>query len=98
MALRHLVMWTLKNPADAPRFKAELDSCRGLVPGMLAFHAVCRQDGLEANVDVLLDSSFTDAAALAAYQNHPHHQAVGARLAQWRQTRHVLDYESELPI
>lgn len=96
MALRHLVMWTMNDPADAPRFKAELDSCIGLVPGMLAFRAACRQDGLEANVDVLLDSTFSDAAALAAYQNHPHHQAVSARLGLMRKTRHVLDYESDV--
>lgn len=95
MAIRHLVMWTLINATDAPRFKAELDSCQALVPGMLAFRAACRQDGFEANVDVVLDSTFTDTAALDAYLNHPHHKAVGARLAQMRKTRHVLDYESD---
>lgn len=98
MALRHLVMWTLKDAADAPRFKAELDACRGLVPGMLRFCVALRRPGLEANVDVLLDSSFVNAAALDAYQNHPQHQAVSARIGPLRLTRHVLDYdESDLP-
>ena len=98
MALRHLVMWTLKDAADAPRFKAELDSCAGLVPGMRSFRVACRREGLEANVDVLLDSSFADAAALAAYQNHPHHKAVSARIGPLRVSRHVLDYdESDTP-
>ena len=92
MTIRHLVMWTLKDPGQAGAFKAELDSCARLVPGMLQFHVVARQDGLEANVDILLDSTFTDAAALAAYQSHPHHQAVSARLGPMRQTRHVMDY------
>ena len=35
--IKHIVMWTLKDPADAPRFKAQLDSCRELVPGLLVF-------------------------------------------------------------
>jgi quinol monooxygenase YgiN len=92
MSLRHVVMWTLKDPADAERFKAELDSCIDLVPGMLTFKVALRQDGLEANVDVLLDSTFSDATALAAYQTHPHHQAVSAKLGPLRHTRHVMDY------
>lgn len=94
MTIRHLVMWALRNPADAAAFKAELNSCIGLVPGMLHFHVATRQEGLEANVDVLLDSTFADAAALAAYQNHPHHQAVSARIGPLRNTRHVMDYET----
>ena len=94
--IRHLVMWTLNDVADAPRFKAELDSCIGLVPGMLRFHVALRSEGLEANVDVLLDSTFADAAALDAYQNHPHHKAVSARIGPLRATRHVIDYR-ELP-
>lgn len=92
MTIRHLVMWTLKNPQESAAFKAELDSCIDLVPGMLQFHVATKQDGLEANVDVLLDSTFADGAALAAYQTHPHHQAVSARLGPLRNTRHVMDY------
>jgi quinol monooxygenase YgiN len=94
MALRHVVMWTLKNPpSDAPTFVAELESCRGIVPGMLAFHVASKREGLEANVDVMLDATFEDRAALDAYQRHPQHQAASARIGPLRQTRHVLDYE-----
>lgn len=94
MTIRHLVMWTLKDPENASAFKAELDGCIGLVPGMLTFYVALKQDGLEANVDVLLDSTFADAVALAAYQTHPHHQAVSARLGPMRNTRHVMDYSA----
>jgi quinol monooxygenase YgiN len=89
----HIVMWRLKNAADAPRFKQLLDSCRELVPGMLRFDVGIRRDGLEANVDVVLVSRFADAAALDAYQQHPHHQAVGAELGPMRIDRHVLDFD-----
>jgi quinol monooxygenase YgiN len=93
--IRHVVMWTLKDAVDAPRFKAELDSCVDLVPGMQNFEVRLRSEGLEANVDVLLDSTFVDAAALDAYQNHPDHKAVSARIGPLRNTRHVMDYESK---
>jgi quinol monooxygenase YgiN len=90
--IRHVVMWGLKDPADAPRFKALLDSCVGLVPGMSEFEVGIRERGLEANVDVVLVSTFADAAALDAYQNHPQHKAVSAQLGPLRDTRSVLDH------
>jgi quinol monooxygenase YgiN len=92
--IRHVVMWTLKDPAEAPRFKRLLDSCKDLVPGMLEFEVGIRTRGLEASVDVILVSTFADAAALEAYQHHPQHQAVGAQLGPLREARSVLDYET----
>jgi len=89
--IRHVVMWKLKNPADAPRFKALLDSCQGLVPGMQEFEVGIRTDGLEANVDVMLVSLFADQASLDAYQNHPQHKVVAAQLGPMREARSVLD-------
>ncbi len=90
--IRHIVMWKLKDAADAPRFKELLDSCRALVLGMHEFEVGIRKDGLEANVDVVLVSTFADSASLDAYQNHPHHKAVSAQLGPLRDTRSVLDY------
>ena len=91
--IRHVVMWKLKDPADAPRFKALLDGCAGLVPGMHQFEVGIRADGLDANVDVVLVSTFADASALDAYQNHPRHREVSAVLGPMRETRSVLDHE-----
>lgn len=95
--IRHVVMWTLNDPADAPRFKQLLDTCIGLVPGMIEFEVGIRSTGLDANVDVLLVSSFVDAVALDAYQNHPHHKAVSSQLGPLRESRSVLDHESLTP-
>ncbi len=91
--IRHIVMWKLKNPADAPHFKAQLDSCIDLVSGMRKFEVATRTPELDANCDVVLYSEFEDAAALAAYQNHPHHQQISTALGALRDTRSVLDYE-----
>jgi quinol monooxygenase YgiN len=90
--IRHLVMWKLWDAADAG-VELGLDARRiGLVPGMLEFNVVLRGQTLEGNVDVLLDSTFTDRAALDAYQNHPHHKAVSSRISPLRETRNVIDY------
>lgn len=92
--IKHIVMWKLKDPAEAGRFKAELDACRAIVPGILDFEVATRAEGLEANVDVLLYSVFEDKAALDAYQVHPRHKEAGVLLGQLRESRTVLDYES----
>jgi quinol monooxygenase YgiN len=91
--IKHIVMWKLKNPADAPHFKAQLDSCRNLTPGMLKFEVATRTAALDANCDVVLYSVFESSAALAAYQNHPQHQRISSGLGVLRDSRSVLDYE-----
>ena len=93
--IRHIVMWKLHNPRDAPHFKAQLDTCLNLVPGMQTFEVAIRTPALEANCDVVLYSKFTDAAALAAYQNHPHHQQISAGLSPLSIKRNVLDHDLE---
>ncbi len=96
--IKHIVMWKLKNPADAAHFKSQLDSCIDLVHGMRRFEVAIRTAELDANCDVVLYSEFEDAAALAAYQNHPHHQQISLVLGALRDTRSVLDYEIYYPL
>ncbi len=91
--IRHIVMWKLKSATDAAHFKAELMSCRNVVPGIVSFEVGTCAQGLEANCDVVLVSTFADSAALDAYQHHPLHKQVSAGLGTLRETRAVLDYE-----
>ncbi len=91
--IRHVVMWKLLDASNAAHFKDLLDTCAGLVPGMLEFEVSTRSAEFDANVDVLLNSLFTDAGALDAYQTHPHHKAISAQLGPLRETRNVLDHE-----
>ena len=93
--LKHVVIWTLRNPQDADRFKDLLDSCAQLVPGMLRFEVGVPSDGLEANADVVLVSAFASREALEAYQHHPHHKEVSAQLGPLRLQRAVVDYWSD---
>ena len=93
--IRHVVIWKLRDATDAPRFKALLDTCKNLVPGMHQFDVGIRHEGMAANADVVLVSLFEDAAALDAYQNHPIHKAVSAQLGPMREARHVIDHPTE---
>ena len=90
--IKHIVMWTLKNPADAPAFQARLLTCAALVPGTQAFEVAIKTAALSGNCDVVLYSVFDDARALLAYQKHPHHQMVSAELGLLRDSRTELDY------
>ena len=92
--IKHIVIWTLNNPADAPRVKQLLDSCQGIVPGMLEFEVGIRSEGLEANADVVLYSAFESKEVLDAYQEHPDHMAVKAQVKPLGSSRTVVDYEA----
>lgn len=93
--IRHIVMWKMRRADDAQRFKHLLESCKGLVPGMLEFDVAVRTPGLEATQDVVLVSAFVDAAAMDAYLNHTLHQSVAKVLAGMYASRDVLDYDVE---
>ena len=92
--IKHVVMWKLKTSGDAPHFKALLDTCIDLVPGMRRFEVAMRTPELDVNCDVVLYSVFESSAALAAYQKHPQHQHISNSLGALRDTRSVLDYET----
>ena len=89
--IKHIVMWKLADPAEAPRFKQLLETCKGVVPGMREFEVAVRAEGFEANHDVALYSVFDDEAALQSYIVHPRHKEVVATLPA-RESRSVFDY------
>ncbi len=99
--IKHIVMWKLKDHAEGAdkaaniaRMKALLESCRDLVPGMGALEVGVATAGLEATYDVVLCSEFVDAAALDAYQHHPHHVAMKPFIGAVREARQCIDYEA----
>lgn len=98
--LKHIVMWKLKDHAEgadkatnARKMKEMLDSCAGLVPGILKLEAVVAQPGLEATYDVVLYSEFGSKEALDAYQEHPQHVAMKPFIGAIREARQCMDYE-----
>jgi quinol monooxygenase YgiN len=98
--IRHIVMWKLKEQAEgagradnARKMKALLDACADIVPGILKLEVGLAQAGLECTYDVVMYSEFVSAAALAAYQQHPQHQALKPFFSAVREGRECMDYE-----
>jgi quinol monooxygenase YgiN len=99
--VKHIVFWTLKEQADgatreenARRVKAALEGLAGHIPGLLEIEVGIDFSRSEASYDVALYSTFTDRAALDAYQAHPEHRAVADLIGRVREKRAVVDYET----
>ena len=96
--VKHIILWKLKaDLADvrAVKFgiKAALEGLKGQIPGLLEI--TVHTEGLpSSNMDVILDSTFTDAAALKAYATHPAHVAVAdGKVRPFTAQRACLDFE-----
>ena len=96
--VRHIILWQLKEEltdkaAVRAGIKAGLEGLKGRIPGLIDIKV--RTEGLpSSNADVMLDSSFADAAALKNYSTHPEHVAVAnAKVRPFTRTRLCLDFE-----
>ncbi|AOF87727.1 stress responsive A/B Barrel domain protein [Hydrogenophaga sp. RAC07] len=99
--LHHIVMWKIKDlgtegdkASNVAQAKALLDACAQLVPGIERFDVATAQPGLESTYDLVLNSTFTDRAALAAYQTHPSHVALKPFMRRVVLERQCMDYET----
>jgi hypothetical protein len=95
--LRHIVFWTFKDHAqgadkstNVAQAKALLQSCAALVPGQGTF-VVITGEHPGCTADLALYSEFDDAAALASYQAHPTHVALGPFMKAVVQNRQCMD-------
>ncbi len=98
--LHHIVIWKFKEHAEGAdkaanlaRARALLEACATLSPGTRRFEVATAQPGLEATYDLILNTEFTDAAALAAYAEHPQHRALKAVIGPMAEARQCMDYE-----
>lgn len=96
--VKHIILWQLKDEvtdkaAVKAGIKAGLEGLKGRIPGLLDIRV--RTEGLpSSNADVMLDSSFADAASLKGYATHPGHVAVAnAKVRPFTKTRLCLDFE-----
>ena len=99
--VKHIILWQLKDELSADEkkiIKAEMkESLEGLVgksPGLL--EVMVQIEGLaSSNAEVMLDTSFTDEAALKVYATHPEHVAVAdGKVRPFTKTRLCLDFEA----
>ena len=80
--VRHVILWKLKDMPEAEKtavkagIKAGLEGLAGQIPGLLEVHVYTDALPSSANADLMLDTTFTDEAALKGYAVHPAHVAV----------------------
>ena len=98
--VKHIILWQLKDEFSAEEkkvIKAEmkeaLEGLVGKIPGLLEVKV--QTEGLSSsNAEVMLDTSFTDEAALKVYAIHPEHVAVAdGKVRPFTKTRLCLDFE-----
>lgn len=96
---KHIILWTLKDELSAEEkaavkaaIKEGLEGLAGKIPGLLDIHVqtACLPS---SNADLMLDSTFTDEAALKAYAVHPAHVAVAdGKVRPYTKLRSCLDF------
>jgi len=98
--VKHVILWTLKDSftsEEKAKIKKEmkegLEGLQDQIPGLLEIKV--NIDGLSTSTaEVMLDSTFADAAALAGYAKHPLHVGVAdTKVRPFTATRACLDYE-----
>ncbi len=99
--VKHIILWKLKEELSAEekaKVKAEikegLEGLKGRIPGLLEIKV--EAEGLaSSNMDLMLDSSFTDEEALKGYAVHPEHVAVAdGKVRPYTAIRSCLDFEA----
>lgn len=100
MMVKHVILWQLKDEFSAEEkenikagIKAGLEGLQGKIDGLVEIKV--QTDCLaSSNVDVMLDSTFTDEASLKGYAVHPAHVEVAdTKVRPFTKTRACMDYE-----
>lgn len=98
--VKHIILWTLKDEFSTDEkdkiklgIKEGLESLTGRIPGLVDIKV--NISGLESStVDLMLDSTFEDKAALKAYSVNPAHVEVAdTKVRPFTASRACLDYE-----
>ena len=95
--LRHVVLFTWSDPADAERRRTTVEAIRRLredVGGMTSLEVSDDAGLVEGNAHTVLVVDFPDAEAFRRYAGHPAHLAVIAEhVRPWLAARSAAQYE-----
>ena len=80
--IRHVVLFKLRDNADAPQIFISLKNLQSQIPGIvnISTGADCSPEGLQRGYTHGFTVDFVDAAARDGYLPHPAHQKVGAMI------------------
>ena len=98
--VRHIILWQIKDDADKASVKKKRKKRRlkGWQERLTVFLSVkVHINGLESsNADMMLETSFTDEAALKGYSVHPLHvKAADTYVRPFTKLRVCLDFEDQ---
>ncbi len=96
--VKHIILWKLKETmteeeksAARAEAKKRLESLNGKIEGLIKLEVIT--DRLPtSNADMMLDSSFTSAEALAGYQTNPLHLEAAGYVRSVTEARLCLDF------
>ena len=97
--IKHIVMWKVRGDDAAVRaqnlaqLKAEFESLRGRIPGLLHLEVGVDESRIDYAFDVVLYTEFESRQALLDYAEHPEHLRVRQTLGDMRTARQQVDYE-----
>lgn len=98
--VKHVILWSLRDDLTAAEkesaklgIKTSLEALQGKIQGLINIKV--NINGLETSTaDVMLDSTFDNAEALASYSKHPLHVAVADKnVRPYTKLRSCLDFE-----
>lgn len=100
MMVKHIILWQLKDEFSEEEkvsiragIKEGLEGLAGKISGLTEIK-VQTEMLPSSNVDVMLDSTFVDEAALKGYAVHPAHVEVAdTKVRPYTKTRACIDYE-----
>ncbi len=91
--IRHAVLMSFLDPADAPLAKARLEALPPQIPELLTLEVGLDVVGSPASAHLLLLTTHDSVETLKAYQAHPVHQEFGAWVGSRLAARNVADIE-----
>lgn len=92
--LTHIVLFTLKDPADAGRIAGVLRAMDGRVPSLKSIEVGVDEMPSPRSAHVSLITRFDDEDGFEAYRVHPVHQDVLAVMREAVQSAVKVDYRS----
>lgn len=98
--VKHIILWNLKDEYSEEEkkniklgIKEGLEGLKGQIPGLIDIKVVAEYLP-SSNAEVMLDSTFEDAASLKGYSTHPAHVAVAdGKVRPFTKSRVCMDYE-----
>ena len=96
--VKHMIVWKFREELEnkeqtAQEIKTALEGLVGKIDGLLEMHILTERLSCSSG-NVMMDSSFADAAALDFYQKHPLHQEIANGLVRpAMEQRLSFDYE-----